>query len=85
MEEARVTTESLVVSGRNPAKTLDVVKEDLDEVSKLVEFFVVAPSSFSRCAGWDHSLHAARLDLRKNFVGIIRSVGETGVAVNVVK
>jgi hypothetical protein len=74
----------LVVASGDGAEALEVVEEDLDEVSAAIELSVESSApSLSRGVAADDDLHAASANLASEVVGVVASVADEGAPVGV--
>ena len=81
MDGAEEVHRTLVISGGDGPKLLELGEEVLDQVACLVEIAVVGARRLAVALGWDHSGRAGLLQrLEHARLGIERLVGDQGVS-----
>lgn len=81
-QERSVAGRGFFVACRDASVPLDVVEEDLDDVTQLVEFLVIAAFLGSALAGWDDSLDLASLEFLQDRVAVVAPVSQACIAGN---
>jgi len=76
VDQREIVARGLVVAGRDGAKPLQVVKEDLDEIALAIELANEAMFDFSLGLRVDDGLHAARADGSDELVRVVTGVAD---------